>query len=99
MRSMAVSPSATSPARTSEAEARRSVAITGAPLSCATPRTTAPCAVDADVRTQAQQLVHVHETVLEDRLVDHAHAVGDAVHRHELRLHVGGNAGAARCGC
>ena len=33
--------------------------------------------------------LHVHEAVLEDRLVDHADAVGDAVQRHELRLHVG----------
>ena len=41
MRSIVVSPSATSPARISEAEARRSVAITGAPLSLGTPRITA----------------------------------------------------------
>ena len=32
MRSMLVSPSATSPARISDADARRSVAITGAPI-------------------------------------------------------------------
>src|SRR3546814_10115516 len=53
-------------------------------------------AFDPDVRTQAQQFLHVHETVLEDRLVDHAHAVGDAVHGHELRLHVGGESGVRR---
>src|SRR3546814_13034618 len=55
-------------------------------------------AFDPDVRTQAQLFLHVHETVLEDRLVDHAHAVGDAVHGHELRLHVGGESGVRRGG-
>src|SRR3546814_2146709 len=39
---------------------------------------------------QAHQFLHVHEAVLEDRLVDDADAFGDAVHGHELRLHVGG---------
>ena len=46
-------------------------------------------AIDLDVGAQAQQFVDVHEAVLEDRLADHAHAVGDAVHGHELGLHVG----------
>ena len=89
MRSMVVSPSATSPARISDADARRSVAITGAPLSCSHAAHDRGVAFDADVGAQAQQLLHVHEAVLEDRLVDHADAFGDAVHRHELRLHVG----------
>src|SRR5690606_32792794 len=39
------------------------------------------------------QLVDVHEAVFEDPLVDGADALGDAVHGHELRLHVGGEAG------
>lgn len=43
MRSMVVSPSATRPARISEADARRSVAITGAPLRRSAPRTIAVC--------------------------------------------------------
>ena len=46
-------------------------------------------AVDVDLRAQAQQLVDVHEAVLEDRLGDRRRAVGDAVERHQLRLHVG----------
>jgi hypothetical protein len=46
-------------------------------------------AVHLDVRAQAHQLVDVHEAVLEDRLGDACRAVGDAVHGHELRLHVG----------
>ncbi len=44
---MTVSPRAARPASTSETEARRSVAMTGAPTSCGTPRTSAaaPCTV------------------------------------------------------
>src|SRR5690606_2665432 len=53
-------------------------------------------ALDMDLRAQARQLLHVHEAVLEDRLVEDADAFGDAVHRHELRLHVGGKAGMRR---
>src|SRR3546814_2142163 len=47
-------------------------------------------AFDVDLGAQAHQFLHVHEAVLEDRLVDDADAFGDAVHGHELRLHVGG---------
>src|SRR3546814_4774289 len=47
-------------------------------------------AVDVELGAQAHQFLHVHEAVLEDRLVDDADAFGDAVHGHELRLHVGG---------
>ncbi len=84
-----VSPSATRPAMTSPAEARRSVAITVAPDSRSTPWTTATRPSTSILRAQAQQLVDVHEAVLEDRLGDRRRAVGDAVERHQLRLHVG----------
>ncbi len=46
-------------------------------------------AFDLDRRAEAAQFLHVHEAVLEDRLGDAVRAVGDAVERHELRLHVG----------
>src|ERR1700722_2978985 len=51
-----VSPSAARPARTSETEARKSVAITGAPVSFSTPRTmaAAPCtAMSAPMRVNS----------------------------------------------
>ena len=100
MRSTSVSPSATRPAITSDAEARRSVAITVAPDSCGTPCDDRRAAVDLDLRAQAHQLVDVHEAVLEDGLDDLRGAVGDAVHRHELRLHVGRETPGTRwCGC
>ena len=93
MRSTSVSPSAHRPAITSLAEARRSVAITGAPTSASTPLHDRRVAFDGDIGAQPMQLLHVHEPVLEDRLGDAADAVGDAVERHELRLHVGGKPG------
>ena len=46
-----------------------------------------------DVGTHANQLGHMHEAVLEDRLGDHRGALGDAHQRHHLGLHVGGKAG------
>src|SRR3546814_16595496 len=46
-------------------------------------------AFDVDLGAQEHQFLHVHEAVLEDRLVDDADAFGDAVHGHELRLNVG----------
>ncbi len=89
MRSIVVSPSATSAAITRPADARRSVAITVAPDSRGTPLTIAvlpSISIDAPRRLE---LLHVHEAVLEDRLGDAVGAVRDAVERHELRLHVG----------
>ena len=68
----AVSPSATRPAITRLAEARRSVAITVAPDSCVDALHHRGVAVDLDLRAQAHQLVDVHEAVLEDRLGDRA---------------------------
>ncbi len=89
MRSIVVAPSATSPAITRQADARRSVAITLAPVSCADAFDDRGAALDLDVGAEALQLLHVHHPVLEDRLGDHGRAVGDRHQRHELRLHVG----------
>ena len=49
-------------------------------------------AVDIDVCAQAQQLLHVHEAVFEDRLDDHRSAFGQRIERHQLGLHVSGKA-------
>eukprot|EP01022_Parablepharisma_sp_SALTPOND_P017907 TRINITY_DN290_c1_g1_i2.p1 TRINITY_DN290_c1_g1~~TRINITY_DN290_c1_g1_i2.p1 ORF type:complete len:1623 (-),score=570.02 TRINITY_DN290_c1_g1_i2:20056-24924(-) len=46
-------------------------------------------AFHVDGRAQAIQFLYMHVAVLEDGLGDMAGAFGDAVHRHELRLHVG----------
>ena len=62
MRSTTVSPSATKPAMTSEAEARRSVAITVAPLSCCTPSIMA-------VNCIAEGVARVTETIFENRFM------------------------------
>ena len=53
---------------TSETEARRSVAITGAPFSAVDAVDRRRLAVERDVGAEAGQFLHVHEAVLEDRL-------------------------------
>ena len=70
MRSTIVSPSATRPARTRQAEARRSVAMTvgAGERGPAVDAGVAP--VEADVGAHARQLGGVLEAVLEDRLAD-----------------------------
>jgi len=71
MRSISVRPSATKPASTRLAEARKSVAITGAAVSL--PR---PCdgriAFRVDLRTHAAHFEHVHEAIFKNRLDDGA---------------------------
>ena len=49
--------------------------------------------LDADIRSKPLQFLRVHEAVLENGFSDHAGAFGHTVQRHELRLHVGGEAG------
>ena len=53
------------PAMTSEAEARKSVAMTGAPQSWSRPmpRTTARGALNSDIGTHPLQLSHMHESI------------------------------------
>jgi hypothetical protein len=68
-----VSPRAARPAITSEAEARRSVAITGAPTRRSTPLMKAVLPSVRDARAEAVHLLHVHEAVFEDGL---GHAAG-----------------------
>src|SRR5690606_41085360 len=50
-------------------------------------------AVELDVCTEAGQLLHVHEAILEDGLGDARLALGLGHQRHELRLQVRGEAG------
>ena len=97
MRLISVSPLAASPASTSDTEARRSVAMTGAPLSRSTPAHQRRGAVDVDPRAHAGQFRHVHEAVLEDPLGDHRRPVGHAHQRHELGLQVGRETGERPC--
>ncbi len=78
---------------TRHADARRSVAITSAPVSFGTPLTIAVVAFDFDVGAEAHELLHVHHAILEDRLGDDRRAFRPSRQRHELRLHVGGEAG------
>ena len=96
MRSITVSPSATSPAITrlgGGAQVGRHHRRALQPLDALHHR---GVALESDVGAQALQLEHVHEAVLEDGLGDQRGAVGDACERHELRLHVGGEAGVGR---
>ena len=72
MRSTTVSPSATRPAITRLAEARRSVAITVGALQALDAAHHRGVALDRDVGAQALQLERVHEAVLEDGLGDDA---------------------------
>jgi hypothetical protein len=93
MRSTIVSPSATRPAMTRLADARRSVAITVAPDSCGTPSTTATLPstwMVAPSRTSSFTCMKRFS-----KMVSVTAAVPCATHvqRHELRLHVGREAG------
>ena len=50
-------------------------------------------ALHGDVRAHADEFLHVHEAVLEDVFGDGGGAFGLGGEGHELRLHVGGEAG------
>jgi hypothetical protein len=84
------------PARTRLIEARRSVAMTGAPVSPSTPWTIAERPRTSMLGAHAAQLGDVHVAVLEDRFLEVAFARRAAQHGHELRLHVGREAGVGR---
>ena len=74
---------------TSETEARRSVAMTGAPLQPLDALDLGGLAGQRDLGAEAGKFLHMHEAVFEDRLGDVRDA-GRARHqRHELRLQVG----------
>ena len=81
---------------TRQAEARRSVAMTLAPVSLATPLTIAVLPSTSISAPRRLQFLHVHHAIFEDRLGDHRRAVGDGHQRHQLRLHVGGKGGIRR---
>jgi hypothetical protein len=99
MRSTSVSPSATRPASTSEAEARRSVAITGAPAACRPPLHHGRVAFQRDVRAQrtSSGTCMKRFSKIVSMMVPVPSAI--AVQRHELRLHVGreGRIGGGAC--
>ena len=67
--------------------------MTGAPLSGVGPVTMAGISVNRDVRAHAHHFAGVQVAVLEDRFADVRYAVRLRGERHELRLHVGGEAG------
>ena len=52
--------------------------------------------MDLDIGPHSAQLGDVHVAILEDRLLEETLALGDGQHRHELRLHVGREAGVRR---
>jgi hypothetical protein len=67
--------------------------MTGAPESFGDAAHDGRGAVEVDAGAHAHELGHMHEAVLEDGLGDHRGALGDGHQRHELGLHVGGEAG------
>ena len=75
-------------ARTSDTEALRSVAMTGAPVSPATPSNQCRGLVDIDIGAHPGQLRHMHEDA-KNRLGDHGGAFGNRHQDHELRLQIG----------
>ena len=77
---------------TSETDARRSVAMTGAPLRPATPSTIGAVAIEPDLCAEAGKLLDVHEPVFEDGFANARGAVRPGHEGHELRLQVGGKA-------
>ena len=54
-------------------------------------------ALGFDIGAHPVELGNMHVAILEDGFGEHARAAGEAEHRHQLRLHVGGQAG-IRCG-
>ncbi len=74
---------------TSDTEARRSVAITGAPLSALDAFDGGALAIELDARAEPRQFLHMHEAVLEHRLDDVRGAARARHQRHELGLQVG----------
>ena len=84
-----VMPSATSPAITSAAPARMSLASTGAPESRLDPVDHDVVAVHAGVRAEPGQLLDGTEARLEEVLGDHRRALGHGVEGQRERLQVG----------
>ena len=75
---------------TSETDARRSVAMTGAPLRPRDAIHIGAVAIEPDLCTEAGKLLDVHEPVFEDGFADARGAVRPGHEGHELRLQVGG---------
>ena len=92
-RSITVSPLRHQAASTSEALARRSQAITCAPVSSRRSGHDRLAALQPDVGAHARQFLGVHEAVFEDRFGDDGDPLGLRHQRHVLRLQIGGEAG------
>ena len=82
-------PLAAKPATIMAAPARRSQAQTGAPVRAWT-LDHRHLAVDLDVGTHAAEFIGVAVPVVPDTLVEDAGPLGQAQHRGNLRLHIGG---------
>ena len=67
--------------------------MTGAPLSGVGPVTIGDIALDGDVRAHALHFAGMQIAIFEDGFADVRHALGLRGKRHELRLHVCGEAG------
>ncbi len=83
---------------TRAALARKSLAMTGAPLKGLPPLTIALGPFDFDVRAKAGKFANVHEARFENSFGDDADARRQCEQRHHLRLGVGGIAGIRQCG-
>ena len=86
-------PSAFNPASTSAAEARRSLAMTGAPKSFSTPVNHRGRAFDLHLRAHAFQFREMHVALRKNIFRDDADAFGGGKQRAHLRLHVGRKTG------
>ena len=67
----------------------RSVAITGAAVSFSTPLQIAVVAFNLYVGPHALQFENVLEAILKNGFGNRSNAIGNRVHRAELRLHIG----------
>ena len=61
-----LSPLATKPANTKLAEARKSVAITGAPVISGTPFNSRDITIELNIRAHASQFMRMHKTIFKN---------------------------------
>ena len=83
---------------TSDMEARRSVAMTGAPWRTSTPSTTSGIAIELYMGTEPDQFLHMHEPVFKNCFGDPRGAFGLGHQGHELGLQIRRKAGERRGG-
>ena len=78
---------------TRETEALRSVAMTGAPFETGDALDDRGVVFEPDAGAEPGQFLHMHESVLEDRLLDARSPLGARHQGHELGLQIGRKAG------